>query len=211
MMDTAAQDPKGRGWTVETFDGSGDMVAVNNQMNTYITRGFDALINIAWPNDQMTGVIVKAKKANIPFVLAFARMAPDTTVDIGHYDGQVYAPTILTDVPYSASVSNEETFGPVVIGEPVDSDEEAIAVANRVSYGLVSSILTKDTYRGLELAPKVLAGVVNVNSSTVNDETHVPMGGVRDSGWGRTGPESLKDFSDVIWINARSTERTYPF
>jgi len=38
------------------------------------------------------------------------------------------------------------------------------------------------------MAPKVLAGIVNVNSPTVNDEIHAPMGGVRDSGWGRTGP-----------------------
>ena len=129
----------------------------------------------------------------------------------GTYEGQVYSPTILTDVPYSATVSNEETFGPVVIVEAVDSADEAIAVANRTSYGLVSSILTRDTYRGLELAPRVQAGVVNVNSSTINDESHVPMGGVRDSGWGRTGPSSLDDFTDVIWINARSSERPYPF
>ena len=37
------------------------------------------------------------------------------------------------------------------------------------------------------------------------------MGGVKDSGWGRTGPDSLADFSDVIWINARSGQREYPF
>ena len=129
----------------------------------------------------------------------------------GSYEGQVYHPTILTEVPYSATMSNEETFGPVVIVEPVDTPEEAVAVANRVSYGLVASILTGDPYRGLELAPKVLAGVVNVNSSTVNDEPHVPMGGVRDSGWGRTGPDSISDFTDTIWITARSSERQYPF
>ena len=129
----------------------------------------------------------------------------------GTYKGQVYEPTILTNVPYEATVSNEETFGPVVIVEPVDSDADAVRVANRVSYGLVSSILTGNTYRGFEMAPRIMAGVVNVNSPTVNDETHAPMGGVRDSGWGRTGPDSLADFSDVIWINSRSTERQYPF
>jgi acyl-CoA reductase-like NAD-dependent aldehyde dehydrogenase len=129
----------------------------------------------------------------------------------GTYRGQVYAPTILTNVPYSARMSNEETFGPVVIVEAVDSDEEAIKVANRVDYGLTSSILTGDPYRGFEMAPRILAGIVNVNSSTVNDEIHAPMGGVRDSGWGRTGPRSIEDFTDLIWINARSTPRQYPF
>jgi acyl-CoA reductase-like NAD-dependent aldehyde dehydrogenase len=52
---------------------------------------------------------------------------------------------------------------------------------------------------------------VNVNSPTVNDEIHAPMGGVRDSGWGRTGPRSLDDFSDLIWINSHSGQRQYPF
>lgn len=129
----------------------------------------------------------------------------------GTHDGPIYKPTILIDVPYDAIVSNEETFGPVVIVEAVDTAEDAVAVANRVSYGLVSSIFTKDVYKGFELAPQILHGVVNVNSPTVNEETHAPMGGVKDSGWGRTGPHSIEDFTDLIWINSRSTQRQYPF
>src|SRR6202023_864266 len=103
------------------------------------------------------------------------------------YDGRIYYPTILTDVPLDAAIANEETFGPVVVVEAVDTPEEAIAAANRILYGLQSLILV---------------GIVNVNSPTVNDEIHAPMGGVRDSGWGRTGPSRLDDFSDVIWINS---------
>jgi acyl-CoA reductase-like NAD-dependent aldehyde dehydrogenase len=129
----------------------------------------------------------------------------------GYHDGPVYHPTILIDVPYDAMISNEETFGPVVIVEPVDTVEEAVTIANRTSYGLVSSIFTKDTYKGFELAPKILHGVVNVNSPTINEETHAPMGGVKDSGWGRTGPHSIEDFTDLIWINSRSTPGQYPF
>jgi acyl-CoA reductase-like NAD-dependent aldehyde dehydrogenase len=129
----------------------------------------------------------------------------------GSYENQVYEPTILTDVPYDATASNEETFGPLVIVEAVDSDQHAADVANRVMYGLTSSILTGDTYRGFELAQQIQHGIVNVNSPTVNDEIHAPMGGVRDSGWGRTGPDGIADFSDVIWINALSGQREYPF
>src|SRR5712672_2182131 len=127
------------------------------------------------------------------------------------HDGQIYYPTILTDVPLDAAIANEETFGPVVVVEAVDTPDEAIAAANRTLYGLTSSILAGNTYRAFEMAPKVLAGIVNVNSPTVNDEIHAPMGGVRDSGWGRTGPRSLDDFSDVIWINSHSGQREYPF
>jgi acyl-CoA reductase-like NAD-dependent aldehyde dehydrogenase len=126
-------------------------------------------------------------------------------------DGQVYYPTILTNVPLDAAIANEETFGPIVVVEAVDTPEEAIAAANRTMYGLTSSILAGNTYNAFEMAPKVLAGVVNVNSPTVNEEIHAPMGGVRDSGWGRTGPRSLDDFSDLIWINSHSGQRQYPF
>jgi acyl-CoA reductase-like NAD-dependent aldehyde dehydrogenase len=129
----------------------------------------------------------------------------------GTHEGLVYQPTILTGVPREAVADREETFGPLVIVEAVDTPEEAVAVANRVQYGLTSSILTADPYRGLELAPQVLHGIVNVNSPTVNDEIHAPMGGVRDSGWGRTGPDSVADFTDVIWINSTRTERQFPF
>ena len=126
-------------------------------------------------------------------------------------DGQIYYPTILTNVPLDGAIANEETFGPVVIVEAVDTPEDAIAAANRTMYGLTSSILARNTYKAFEMAPQVLAGIVNVNSPTVNDEIHAPMGGVRDSGWGRTGPRSLDDFSDVIWINSHSGQRQYPF
>jgi hypothetical protein len=102
-----------------------------------------------------------------------------------------------------------------------DTPEDAVAVANRVRYGLTSTILAGDgltstipagdTYKAFELAPKVWHRVVNVNSPTLNEEIHAPIGGVRDSGWGRTGPDGLADFTDVIWINATSRERELPF
>jgi ribose transport system substrate-binding protein len=108
MMDAATEDAKSRGWTVETFDGRGDLVAVNNQANTYITRGFDALINVASPNDQMTGVIAKAKKANIPFVSCFAGMAPNITVDIGDnnvVDGAIAAAELAARINGQGTVA----------------------------------------------------------------------------------------------------------
>jgi ribose transport system substrate-binding protein len=83
MIESATAAAKARGWTVETYDGNGDQVATNNQVNTFITRGFDALINIASDNNQMGGVIANANKAKIPFVSTFSGMVPGITVDIG--------------------------------------------------------------------------------------------------------------------------------
>jgi acyl-CoA reductase-like NAD-dependent aldehyde dehydrogenase len=118
----------------------------------------------------------------------------------GVFQGKIYQPTILSNVPLDTAPANEETFGPMIVVEVVDTPEQAVEAANRTLYGLTSSILAGDTDRAFELAPKVLAGIVNINSPTVKDEIHAPMGGVRDGGWGRTGPDSL-EFQDVIWIN----------
>lgn len=83
MIESAAEAAKARGWTVETYDGNSDQVATNNQANTFITRGFNALINICSDNNQMGGVIANAAKAHIPFVSTFSGMVPGITVDIG--------------------------------------------------------------------------------------------------------------------------------
>jgi ribose transport system substrate-binding protein len=108
MMQAAIEDAKARGWTVETFDGRGDMVAVNNQVNSFISRGFDALINVASPNDQLSGVIAKAKKAGVPFVSCFSGMAPNITVDIGDnniVDGAIAAAELVARIDGQGTVA----------------------------------------------------------------------------------------------------------
>jgi acyl-CoA reductase-like NAD-dependent aldehyde dehydrogenase len=51
---------------------------------------------------------------------------------------------------------------------------------------------------------------VHVNIPTIDDETQAPIGGVRESGWGRSGPRSLDDFTDLVWVNAQSGQRHLP-
>jgi acyl-CoA reductase-like NAD-dependent aldehyde dehydrogenase len=127
------------------------------------------------------------------------------------HDGLVYQPTILTDVPYEATASNEETFGPPVIVEAVDTPEDAVAVANRVQCGLTSTILARDTYKGLRDGPEDSARHRQHQLTDRQRRDPRPHGRVRDSGWGRTGPDSVADFTDVIWINSTSSEREFPF
>lgn len=128
----------------------------------------------------------------------------------GHFEGQVYQPTILVDVPDDATVSCEETFGPIVVVQAVDGVENAIEIANRSMYGLTAAILSGNTYRAFELARSIISGSVHVNIPTVDDEVQAPYGGVRDSGWGRSGPHSIADFTDLVTINVQSGERELP-
>jgi len=128
----------------------------------------------------------------------------------GGYSGRVHEPTILVDVPDHAEASSEETFGPLLVVAPVDDAEHAVELANQHRYGLTSSIITGDTFKGFELAARIKSGSVHVNIPTIDDETQAPIGGVRDSGWGRSGPRSLDDFTDLVWVNAQSGQRHLP-
>ncbi|MEU4577777.1 aldehyde dehydrogenase family protein [Nonomuraea sp. NPDC023979] len=130
----------------------------------------------------------------------------------GHPRPPCYPATVLTDVPAEAELAQAETFGPVVILEVVDTAEEAVARANASDLGLAASVITADPRRGLRLAAALEAGIVHVNDQPVNDEPHMPFGGVKDSGWGRFGLGfAAEEFCDLQWITTRDTPRPYPF
>ena len=133
-----------------------------------------------------------------------------TVLTGGHADGPCYQPTVLADVPAGARIHEEETFGPVLVAQPVDSAEEAVAVANATRYGLSAGLITGDNQRGFNLARRIDSGVVHVNDQTVADEPQLPLGGVKDSGWGRSGPGSMQDFTEVQWITTRDGAGHYP-
>jgi acyl-CoA reductase-like NAD-dependent aldehyde dehydrogenase len=102
----------------------------------------------------------------------------------GREDALLIAPTVLVDVDPSMRIAREEIFGPVTSVIPFDTEEEAIAIANSVDYGLTSSIWTNDLKRAHRVAAAVEAGYVWINTSS----THfigTPFGGTKSSGLGR--------------------------
>jgi acyl-CoA reductase-like NAD-dependent aldehyde dehydrogenase len=128
----------------------------------------------------------------------------------GKADGPCYRPTILADVPDGARIHSEETFGPVLVAQPVADAEEAVAIANATSYGLSAGLITGDNQRGFALARRIDVGVVHVNDQTIADEPQLPLGGTKDSGWGRSGPHSMADFTELQWITTRDGTGSYP-
>jgi vanillin dehydrogenase len=124
--------------------------------------------------------------------------------------GPCYLPTILTGVPDGARIHSEETFGPVLVAQPVADADEAVAIANSTRYGLSAGLITRDNQRGFALARRIDAGVVHVNDQTIADEPQLPLGGVKDSGWGRSGPHSMADFTELQWITTRDGSGAYP-
>jgi succinate-semialdehyde dehydrogenase/glutarate-semialdehyde dehydrogenase len=96
------------------------------------------------------------------------------------------APTLLSGVTPEMALARQETFGPVVSIEAVDSAEEAVERANATRYGLNASVWGGDTDRALRIARRLEVGSANVNATLlIYNSFDVPMGGVKESGLGR--------------------------
>ncbi len=105
----------------------------------------------------------------------------------GTWEGNRCAATILTGVKKDMVCYYEETFGPVTAVYKVGSADEALAIANDTTYGLSAAVYTQNLAEAMRLAQSIHAGMVHVNAPSLQDEPHVPFGGVGDSGMGREG------------------------
>jgi len=130
----------------------------------------------------------------------------------GTHDGAFFQPTILADVRPDMRIFHEESFGPITSIIPVDSAEEALAIANDTSYGLSAGVITNDLQKAMTLALELESGMVHINDTTVHDEPHVPFGGVKDSGFGREGGRySMEEMTELKWITIQLGQRDFPF
>lgn len=109
--------------------------------------------------------------------------------------GFFYKPTIFVDVKPEMRVAQEEIFGPVTSVIEARGLEEAIAINNRVSYGLSSSIYTRNVNTAFTAIRDLMTGLVYVNHGTIGSEVHLPFGGMRQTGNGhREAGQAAIDF-----------------
>ena len=119
-------------------------------------------------------------------------------------EGCFYPPTLFTDVAPAASVAQIEIFGPVVVLMTFRTHGEAVELANNTRYGLAASLWTENINLALDIAPKLKAGTVWVNSTNVFDAAS-GFGGYRESGFGREGgKEGLYEYVQPSWAHAPS-------
>jgi acyl-CoA reductase-like NAD-dependent aldehyde dehydrogenase len=101
--------------------------------------------------------------------------------------GDFIAPVVLTEVTHEMRIMNEEIFGPVLPIVTVDSEEEAVRLANDSEFGLGASVWTKDRAKGERMARQIQSGMVWVNDhSFSHGACQCSWGGVKDSGLGRS-------------------------
>ena len=121
----------------------------------------------------------------------------------GARDGQgplFYRPTLLVDVPDTARIMREETFGPVAAVTPFDSEEEVLVLANATEYGLVAYLHTMEPRRIYRAARALQFGMVAVNRTKVTGAP-IPFGGMKQSGIGREGARwGLEAFTEIKYV-----------
>lgn len=123
-----------------------------------------------------------------------------------HYGGKVTTgrfliPAVLTDVPHTALVAREETFGPVAALMRFSDEQEAIQLANDTEFGLAAYFYSRDIGRCFRVSEALEYGMVGVNSGAISNEV-APFGGIKASGLGREGSKyGLDEYMEIKYVN----------
>jgi acyl-CoA reductase-like NAD-dependent aldehyde dehydrogenase len=137
------------------------------------------------PETQMGSLISTAHRERVHAFVEGAR-GDGADVVLGGQPGEhaFYPPTVVAGIDNSATIAQEEVFGPVVTIIPFDDEKDAIRIANDVKYGLMASVWTKDPARGHRLAARIKSGTVGINLP-YTAFPGLPFGGYKQSGFGR--------------------------
>jgi len=115
--------------------------------------------------------------------------------------GYFVQPTLIADCRPGMKAVQEEIFGPVVVAMPFDDEEEGIAMANDSIFGLYDYVFGEDTARAFEVAKRLQAGHVGINTAQRNHEA--PFGGWKMSGVGRDGGDfglyAYTELQSLVW------------
>lgn len=156
-------------------------------------------------NTQM-GPLIRERRRNAIIDLVEDARAKGARVATGRTSidapGFFHQPTVLTNIPLSARIMNEEPFGPVALINPVANIEEAIQEANRLPYGLAAYGFTGSHSTAMQLEERLEAGMIGINTTRIS-VPESPFGGIKASGHGsEEGIEGLDAYLVTKFVSA---------
>ncbi|EAW15232.1 aldehyde dehydrogenase [Aspergillus clavatus NRRL 1] len=166
-----------------------------------LKKALDSNLDPSAPPPTLVNVASKARVGNLidKALASGAHMIHGSVEKTVGVSGVRMAPVLLGGVKEDMEIWQEEAFASVASCMVVNSDEEAIRIANGSGYGLSAAVFTENLRRGLAIAKKIQSGM------TVHDEPVLPHGGVRNSGWGRfNAAQGLEEFlvtKSVTWMD----------
>ncbi|TBU58607.1 succinic semialdehyde dehydrogenase [Dichomitus squalens] len=113
--------------------------------------------------------------------------------------GSFFAPTVLSDVPPTALVNQEETFGPLAALTKFETEEEVIRMANDTPVGLAGYFYSRDVGRVWRVAEALEVGMVGTNTGLISQAV-IPFGGIKESGLGREGGHGIEEYMNIKFI-----------
>ena len=169
---------------------STERIIVHHAVRDTFRDKFAAAVSSFLPSSGEAPVLVSAAAAQRNKQLVNNATKRGATVLHGDVDATEISrtrmrPIVVDGVTSDMDIYSTESFGPTVSLIDVQSEEEAIRIANDTEYGLSAAVFTKDLRRGLRFAEELETGAVHINRMSVHDETALPHGGVKSSGYGR--------------------------
>jgi len=144
---------------------------------------------------RVTGYLESALAEGAQVLVGGGRLAVE-----GGEGGNFLAPTVLTETRAGMQAVEEEIFGPVLCAMSFGDDDldTVAAAANDTQYGLSSAIWTNNMSNGLKLAKRLKAGMVRINGGMGGPDPAMPLGGFKQSGWGReNGRQGVEAFTEI--------------
>jgi aminomuconate-semialdehyde/2-hydroxymuconate-6-semialdehyde dehydrogenase len=164
-------------------------------------------LQVGHPSDETTNIGALVSKPHLEKVEAYIKIAEDEGGKIlcgglevtvpGYENGYYLQPTVIEVHDNSCRINQEEVFGPVVTIMSFKTDQEALALANDVKYGLSATVWTNNLNRTMQFSQELQTGIIWVNTWMLRD-LRTPFGGAKASGVGREGGfEALRFFTEA--------------
>lgn len=180
---------------------STERIIVHENIKDAFAKAFANAVNGHWSNAQVlinkTGVERNKRLVKDAVSKGAELLVGDVEATEEHETKM--KPIVISGVKTEMDLYKTESFGPTVSLITVSTEEEALEIANDTEYGLSSAVFTEDLRRGLRLAKGIETGAVHINGMSVHDESNLPHGGCKSSGYGRFGSSGLEE-----WVRTKT-------